>query len=188
MSLFKTCGLFWHVDDVFFGRPGGQGANRGQLLGNRERGAFPDPIDFATQIGVYALYADFDLVYVGQVGRGTNRLLSRLRNHACNEFAGRWNRFSWFGLRWVKANGELSNDNAAFHPTRQEVLNHVEGIILQFAEPPLNGQAGSFRQELERYMQVRHSKLGPTNNEILRGLYEGTPVVKTATDSIVSRR
>ena len=188
MSLFHTCGLFWHVDDVYFGLPGGQGANRGQLLGNRERGPFPRPIDFARQIGVYALYADFELVYVGQVGRGANRLLSRLRSHATGDFKGRWNRFSWFGLRWVKGNGELSNENDAFHPSREEVLDHAEGIILQFAEPPLNGQAGRFRQTLERYAQVRHEKLGPTRDETVRGVYEGLPAVKTAADAIAARR
>src|SRR5580704_4098035 len=154
MSLFKTCGLFWHVEDVFFGRPGGAGVNKGQLLGDRVAGPLPNPIDFSEQIGVYALYADFELVYVGQVARGNNPLLGRLRDHANGDFSGRWNRFSWFGLRWVKANGKLSNDNAAFHPDREEVLDHVEGIILQFSEPPLNGQEGRFRQDLERYRQI----------------------------------
>jgi hypothetical protein len=188
MALFQNCGLFWHADDVFFGRPGNQGAYKGELLGNRDHAPLPRPIDFGDQIGVYALYADFDLVYVGQVGGGNNRLLNRLRHHKSKGFSGRWNRFSWFGLRRVLANGQLSNENEQFHPTRQEVLGHVEGIILQFSEPPLNGQEGSFGADLERYVQLRHPKLGPTTDEIVRGVYDATPAVKTATDAIVARR
>jgi len=85
------------VADVYFGKVGA-GGKKGRLLGNRNRKPFSKPIDFSLQIGVYALYADFDLVYVGQVGGGgSNRLLNRLRDHN-KKLAGRWNRFSWFGL------------------------------------------------------------------------------------------
>ena len=168
MKLFRTCGLFWKLDDIYFGQVGG-GGHRGQLLGQRESKPFPKSIDFAMQIGVYALYADFSLLYVGQVGGGANnRLLARIRQHATGDFRGRWNRFSWFGLRWVKGNGQLSKENEAFHPTRKEVLDHVEGIILQFAEPSLNGQEGRFGDDLERYVQIRSPDLGLTEKEILK--------------------
>jgi hypothetical protein len=166
-KLFKTCGLFWKLEDIFFGMAGG-GGHKGQLLGKSELHPLPEPVDFAKQIGVYALYADFSLLYVGQVGGGSgNRLLSRLRQHANGDFQGRWNRFSWFGLRSVTGKGQLSKENAAFHPSRKKVLNHVEGIILQFAEPSLNSQEGKFGNDLERYTQVRSPDLGRTQMQLL---------------------
>ena len=82
MSLFKNCGLFWNLEDVYFGTRGGAEVNRGALPGIAEESPSGE-IDFRDQIGIYALYADFDLVYVGQVGSGDGqRLLARLRQHA----------------------------------------------------------------------------------------------------------
>ncbi|SRR6266540_34345 len=178
--LFQNCGLYWFVDDVYFGKVGGGSVNKGELLGNRTPKPFQRDIDFAEQIGVYALYANFSLIYVGQVGGGAgNRLLNRLRQHSNDGFKGRWNRFSWFGLRRVNANGHVSNENEAFHPSRQEVLDHVEGIILQFAEPPLNGQDGRFGDTLEEYEQVRHPSLGLTDQQMLREVHKKIFRVKT---------
>ena len=172
MSLFKNCGLFWNADDVYFGRQGGRGVNRGALRGVAEKTPSVE-VDFRDQIGIYALYADFDLVYVGQVGAGDGqRLLARLRQHSQKDFKGRWNRFSWFGLRSVLAGGELSNENTTFHPSRAQVLNHIEGIILQFAEPALNGQEGKFCGEVARYRQFRDARLGQRPCDMLQALYE----------------
>lgn len=134
-------------------------------------------IDFALQMGVYALYADFTLVYVGQVGGGDgNRLLSRLRAHSRESFKGRWNRFSWFGISRVLGSGELSNENHSLHPSRQDVLNHMEGIIVQFAEPPLNGQEGRFGDAVTRYVQVRDDRLGADSAQMLKDIHSRTMI------------
>jgi len=172
MPLFQNCGLFWNLRDIYFGTPGGAGVRRGALNGIAEM--TPNGfVDFRDQIGVYALYADFDLVYVGQVGAGgQQRLLGRLRQHSQSDFKGRWNRFSWFGLRRVLANNQLSNENEGFHPSRPEILNHMEGIILQFAEPPLNGQEGRFKGEVRRYRQIRDDRLGVTPEQMITELYK----------------
>lgn len=164
--LIRTAGLFWREDYVFWGRP----HNAGSLLGVPILAATATPTNFRDQIGVYALYADYDLVYVGQVGRGNQTLLARLKYHRTRDLAGRWNRFSWFGVRWVLATGELSNINASLHPELNGVLDHIEAILIHTAEPPKNAQGGRFGPRVTRYKQVRDERLGPTDHEMLRNI------------------
>jgi hypothetical protein len=49
------------------------------------------------------------MVYAGQVGSG-NQKLDRLEQHRRDSLAGRWNKFSWFGLRRVKKTQDLANE------------------------------------------------------------------------------
>ena len=142
------------------------------LLGQTNSTA--DPIDFREQRGVYVLYANYDLVYVGQAGAGEQRLLTRLRNHLRDDLAGRWNRFSWFGVNRVLAAGNLAADADAVHPPIPDVLNHIEAILIHAAEPPLNRQGGRFGETVERYFQVRDERLGPTSEQMLQAIWRAT--------------
>lgn len=92
-------GLHWHVDRVWWGRPN----DRGLLYGATNRNTLEkNAVDFREQIGIYALYADYELVYVGQAGTGGYAtLFTRLRDHRSDHLSERWNRFSWFGALYV---------------------------------------------------------------------------------------
>ncbi|HMG05503.1 MAG TPA: hypothetical protein VK581_08580 [Chthoniobacterales bacterium] len=164
--LIRTLGLFWREDHVYWGR----GRNPGSMLGVPVWAARAQPTDFRDQIGVYALYADYDLVYVGQVGRGNQTLFARLKHHRKDDLAGRWNRFSWFGVRRVLGNNTLSSIADALHPELNIVLDHIEAILIHAAEPPMNGQGGRFGGSVTRYKQVRDERLGPTDHEMLTAL------------------
>ena len=115
--MIKTFGIFWKAEDVFWGRQN----NPGALLGARSKSANAVAVDFRTQRGIYALYADYELVYVGQTGAGDDRLFKRLKAHQTDHLAERWNRFSWFGTQWVTQQHQLSTDTAAIHETRLSV-------------------------------------------------------------------
>ena len=162
--LVRSIGLFWREDCVFWGA----GNQAGALLGVPLQAIRSDPIDFREQIGIYALYADYDLVYVGQAGSGDQTLFTRLKQHRKDDLTGRWTRFSWFGILRVLASGDLSNKTDALHPALPEVLNHIEAILIHAAEPPMNGQGGRFGDNVTRYRQVRDERLGPTSHEMLR--------------------
>jgi hypothetical protein len=166
-TLIRTVGLFWREDHVFWGR----GSSPGSLLGVPITATTATPTDFRTQIGVYALYADYKLVYVGQVGRGNQTLLARLKHHRKDDLAERWNRFSWLGVRRVLNNGNLSNITDALHPELNIVLDHIEAILIHTAEPPMNGQGGRFGANVTRYKQFRDERLGPTDHEMLSKFY-----------------
>ncbi len=166
--MINTVGLFWKREDVFWGR----GSQAGTLLGVPAWNITADPIDFRDQVGIYLLYADFDLVYIGQTGSGSQKLLERLRHHTRNQLADRWNRFSWFGVRWVKHNDELSALTKAAHPKLKDVLNSMEAIAIHAANPPLNKQLGSFGDDEYWYQQYRDDRLGPTESQMIREIWE----------------
>ena len=168
MSLIQSIGLFWKDSDVFWGR----GNQAGALYGVPSSNVTAEPSNFREPMGVYVLYAEYDLIYVGQAGGGNNKLLHRLKQPRTDDLAGRWDRFSWFGLRRVLGSGNLSNANQASHPGRALVLNHIEAILIHAAEPPLNRQGGRFGDSVTRYLQVRDERLGPTPDEMIRDLHD----------------
>jgi len=161
--LVRSVGLFWQEKDVFWGA----GSKAGSLLGVPLKNTTAKPTDFREQIGIYALYADYDLVYVGQAGAGEGTLFSRLKNHRKNDLAGRWNRFSWFGVLRVLQSNKLSSRTEALHPELASVLNHIEAILIHAVEPPMNSQGGRFGENVTRYKQIRDPRLPPDTDEML---------------------
>lgn len=172
--LVRSIGLFWREDYVFWG----SGNQSGTLLGVPSNATTSDVIDFREQIGVYALYADYQLVYVGQAGTGEATIFSRLKHHRKNDLAGRWNKFSWFGIRSVMKNGGLYTKTGKIHPNVSDVLNHIEAILIHTAEPPMNGQGGRFGEKVTRFLQVRDERLGPSDREMLQLLCKQQGVIK----------
>lgn len=121
-------GMYWQRSFVFWpGKP--------RLLGRQGLGA--TDVNFADQIGVYLLHDQERVVYVGRV---TDTLFARLKAHTIDRLNGRWDRFSWFGLRSVSANGELSDRE--FKWAQDEVLKTMEAVLIESLEPPLNRRRG----------------------------------------------
>ena len=105
-KIIANMGLFWHRDKVLWSGDRRVGPKR--LLGVRAGAKRSGDVDFWRQVGVYALYADYRLVYVGQAGIGdTSSIGNRLKKHTTDDLADRWDMFSWFGLRKVKQNQAL---------------------------------------------------------------------------------
>ena len=136
--MIRSFGLHWHVDRVVWGHQN----KPGTLLGAASRSSRARTVDFREQRGIYALYAEYDLIYTGQTGAGNDRLFSRLKAHRSDHLSERWNRFSWFGTQWVTQKNELSQDTAAVHQTVEAALNLLEAVSIAIAEPRLNLQRG----------------------------------------------
>jgi predicted GIY-YIG superfamily endonuclease len=167
--LIQNYGLFWNESDVFWGA----GSKAGRLLGVPSSNITAESVDFREQAGVYVLYADYDMVYVGQVGAGTQKLLTRLKQHTRDSLAGRWNKFSWFGVRWVKkTDNTLSAEADGKHSTHTEVLDHIEAILIHSSEPKQNRQGGRFGDAVTQYLQKRDELLGPTRDEMIHDLWK----------------
>lgn len=152
--MIKTYGLFWKADDVFWGRRN----NPGSLRGARNKSSSAVMVDFREQRGIYALYAEYELMYVGQTGAGDDRLFSRLKWHRTDHLAERWDRFSWFGTQWVTQQHQLSTDTAAIHETMASALNILEAVSIAISEPRLNLQRGRW-SNAKQYFQIRDSQL-----------------------------
>lgn len=152
--MIRTYGLFWKTSDIFWGRQN----NPGKLLGARSQSEKAIHVDFRDQRGIYALYADYELVYIGQTGAGNDRLYNRLKHHLADHLVERWDRFSWFGTQWVTQRHKLSNDNAGISEQLPRVLNLMEAIVIAIAEPRLNLQRGRWG-EAKQYYQIRDPRL-----------------------------
>jgi len=166
--LIQNYGLFWKEEDVFWGR----GNNAGTLLGVRSANTTSQPIDFREQAGVYVLYADYSIVYIGQAGNKNQKLFQRLKQHRRDALAGRWNQFSWFGTRKVNDSGLLAAEKEGAHSTHGEVLNHIEAILIHAAEPKQNRQGGRFGEKVQQYLQLRDENLGPTIEEMVYDIWQ----------------
>ena len=144
-------GLFWSEADVFWGRQ----KNSGKFLGRPKnpigrRGA-PTNLerakakDFSHFKGIYALYNDYQLVYVGQAGIGNEHsLIQRIRHHRKDHLANRWHHFCWFGL-----------DDIPKTVRCEMALNQLEAVCIALTNPGLNKQSGAFG-DAEQVYQVPH--------------------------------
>ena len=167
--LISNFGLFWRVEDVAWGRQKQAGTLQGKLASAKRNGV----VDFREQSGIYALYANYDLIYIGQTGSGSQKLLARLNQHRQHELAGRWNMFSWFGTRAVNQGGDLKAEKLGAKSSHQIVLNHLEAILIHVAEPALNRQGGKWGAKVEQYVQYRdEDRLGRPTNELIKEIFE----------------
>ena len=148
--MIRSYGLHWHVDHVHWGKQGI--GHSGTLLGAASRSSKAHQVDFRQQRGIYALYADYELVYVGQTGSGSDRLFKRLKAHRTDHLSERWNRFSWFGTQRVKTNHELSLDTETINQDIHAALNIMEAVSIAISEPTLNLQRGRWN-DARKYFQ-----------------------------------
>jgi hypothetical protein len=144
--LIRNMGLFWPKDSI--------DSRHRQLLGSLSWGGRKSVANFWQQVGIYALYQDFDLVYVGQAS-GDQGLGNRLTQHMKRGIADRWDRFSWFGFRLVNDDQSLRGLRRKFIVPWEVVLDHVEGVIVEVSEPRLNGQGGKWGKKVPLYHHLR---------------------------------
>ena len=140
-------GLFWSAADVYWGRRGRDG--EGALLG--KVGAKGKEEDFREYIGIYALYDNDQLLYVGETGitggKGSG-IFFRLRQHLGDKdpVAGRWRKFSWFGCENPGGKGDAKT-----------FLAQLEAVAIAISSPHYNRQSGSFAGA-DRVFQVAHEE------------------------------
>jgi hypothetical protein len=153
----RAYGMFWERDAVFWkGKP--------SLLGRQLAGA--TNVNFAGQVGVYLLHDPASRVIY--VGRADDTLFTRLKAHRTNRLGGRWNRFSWFGLRSVGEDGELSDREVPW--SQNVVIETMEAVLIESLEPPLNRRRGDNLSGTE-YIQVPDPQIeGDKTGAVLLGL------------------
>ena len=97
MGLINALGMFWRRDAVNWS-PVKPILNGLSQVGSQE-------VNFSAQVGVYLLHDGHRVIYVGRASEP--RLGTRLRDHTRDRLNGRWDRFSWFGVQKVSADGHL---------------------------------------------------------------------------------
>lgn len=131
MGLINAFGMFWRRSEVIWRRPNGTVLKGLQTAGGQD-------VDFSCEAGVYLLHDGSRVVYVGQVSEP--RLGSRLAEHTRDRLSGRWDRFSWFGVRGAKADGSLTEVPGEF--TLKNLITTMEALLIEGLEPPQNRRQG----------------------------------------------
>lgn len=144
-DIISSFGMFWRREIIDWN-------SQPRILGVQQPGAIP--VDFSRQLGIYLLYDSRGVVYVG---RSTERPLGRrLYEHTFDRLATRWDRFSWFGLRPVRENGELGN--SPLHLPSNSIIPALEAVLIEALEPRQNRKRGDDLTAAE-YMQQADSVL-----------------------------
>ncbi|MDO5704296.1 MAG: GIY-YIG nuclease family protein [Paracoccus sp. (in: a-proteobacteria)] len=140
IPVVKSAGIFWNASRVDW-------KAKPKLLGQQQAGSYT--VDFSEQIGIYILYDGSRVVYLG---RAVERPLGiRLAEHLKDRLNGRWDRFSWFGLRGVSETGNLTGPE--FSANQKQIISLMEAILIEALEPPLNRKRGDDFSDKE-YLQV----------------------------------
>ena len=149
-GLITSFGMFWRREQVNWHSGG-----RLRLLGYKA--GEPDTVDFSDQVGVYLLHDGARTIYVGRVSKP--RMGFRLQEHTKDRLSGRWDRFSWFGLRPVLKKGVLGEAAEAFGTDL--VVATMEAILIEGLEPPQNRRQGDgmtgqeYQQAIDDQLQER---------------------------------
>jgi hypothetical protein len=140
----QAFGMFWRREFVLW--------NQGAKLLGKQSGA-TSAVNFAEQRGIYLLHDRDRVIYVG---RADDTLFARLKAHVTDRLGGRWDRFSWFGLRGVEDDGRLSE--VVLDWTHEVVIETLEAMLIESLEPPLNRRRGDNLSAIE-YSQVEDPDL-----------------------------
>ena len=120
-----------------------------ELFGQQNQAA--TRVNFADQQGVYLLYQMQMVTYVGRTVAESNGLFYRLKSHVRNpRRSGRWDRFSWFGVRSVSPEGELLSAPPSL--STDLLITILEAVLIETFLPPFNDKSGDLMGEL--YEQV----------------------------------
>ncbi|MGI9250291.1 MAG: HTH domain-containing protein [Pseudohongiellaceae bacterium] len=134
----QAFGLFWHKDKVDW-------AGTPKLWGFQER---KSPVEFCDHQGVYILYNNDKVVYVGRTDSlGFGR---RLKMHTEDPSKEPWDRFSWFGIRKasdVKKGADASSGNKQL--LEKAVISGLEGLLIAILSPCKNGKRGDGMKAIE---------------------------------------
>ncbi len=137
-GLVNAFGMFWERSKVGW-------TLQPKILGHQQTGSVI--VDFCGQKGVYLLHDSQGVVYVG---RTTDQTLGRrLYQHTVDRLAGRWTRFSWFGVYPVENSGALNTVTTRGSFDINVVVATMEAVLIEGLEPRQNRKRGDDFQAIE---------------------------------------
>lgn len=154
-KIINAFGIYWNRNLVHW-------KTNPDLLGIQQIGA--TEVNFKDQRGIYLLYDNREIIYVGQAIEQT--LGQRLKQHISDRLSGRWDRFSWFGFYSVNDKGHLS-DRKKFENIDIQVLSDtLEAILIESVEPRQNRKQGNTLSGME-YLQKESAEIKKKRTEEL---------------------
>lgn len=160
-------GLFWSAADVLWARHGADPAHlkgrervRLERQGRPTRAEIENATDYSEWIGIYCLYRDSHLVYVGEAGLGNaSTLFARLKQHRSDHLADLWDEFSWFGRAPAQRRSTTEVVGA---------LAQVEAVLIAVTNPGFNKQGGTFKKAVQVFQVPHEQAEGDTQTKLGR--------------------
>lgn len=159
IKIINAFGIYWNRNLVHW-------KSIPDLLGIQQIGA--SEVNFKDQIGIYLLHDSRETIYVGQAIEQT--LGQRLKFHTYDRLGGRWDRFSWFGLRPVDEYGKLHADIKFENLSIQDIGDILEAILIESIEPRQNRKQGNLFFGLEYLQQEAPEIKKKQKEQLLREL------------------
>lgn len=165
-------GLFWYESDVLWKQ---RGSAKKALLGREktklERRGAPsaqerrDAEDYADFVGLYCLYRNANLIYVGEAGLANkSTLFTRLSAHRSDHLSDLWDQFSWFGCK--------RNHLDAANVTAGLGLQQMEAVAIAIVNPGNNKQSGTFAGATQVFQVPSEAADGDVDTKLERILQE----------------
>ncbi|MCZ8284692.1 MAG: HTH domain-containing protein [Bacteroidia bacterium] len=161
IKIINAFGIYWNRNLVHW-------KTTPDLLGIQQLGA--SEVNFKDQIGIYLLHDGRETIYVGQAI--DQPLGQRLKTHTYDRLNGRWDRFSWFGLRPVNENGKLKLDIKFENLSIQDIGDILEAILIESIEPRQNRKQGNLFFGLEYLQQEAPEIRKKLKEQLLKELTE----------------
>ena len=125
--------------------------------------------DYRDYVGLYCLYGDGELLYVGEAGLDTKRtLFDRLKQHRKGSMAGRWDSFSWFG-----------RENCDGKTDIKSALSQLEAISIAIINPGHNKQSGTFSGATQVFQVPHESAEGDIETKLARLMNQISSIKKS---------
>lgn len=133
--LFGGCGLFWQRDLVDWKARGWR------LLGrhNIKTGSI-QVCDFRRARGVYVLYDDLGVFYVG-LSVGKNGIGARLKDHTTDELKDGWTRFSWISF---DSPASAPGPDGVYPVRQRKQINSTTSVAVRELEALLQAVTGPY--------------------------------------------
>jgi len=154
-GLVNAFGMFWERDKVLW-------ETDPRMLGQQQPGA--RPVNFCAERGVYLLHDSQGVVYVGRAS--DQNLGRRLQQHTFDRLAGRWTRFSWFGVYPVNQDGTLRISGEFASINANVIIATMEAVLIEGLEPRQNRKRGDDFQAIE-FLQVEDPELALMRKKVV---------------------
>lgn len=132
----KAYGILWDRRGVYWTRSP-------RLYGKQDKDD-GKPIDMSEQRGIYVLHDNSTPIYVGRAIDSS--IISRLKKHTQNRLKDKWNRFSWFGFRRLKACG---SQMAPLEVGVRGRIIEIEAMLIALLASPSNNKQGDLLPDKE---------------------------------------
>lgn len=175
--IIKAYGQHWRPEWIY---NNGQISSRQCFKGAVNKNGKKYEIDFWKTKGIYALYKDYRVVYVGKTNN--MNLGSRIRTHV-RKTGGRWDTFSFFSFSSINyKTEEVQAQEQISNITRAQVIKNLEVIIIKSTNPSMNKKDEKFPGS------VRAKQVNFTTQRSLNDVYDLLEKIEKSLPQIEKRK